>query len=174
MIKNAFNITLILVLCILAVSAQGKVSCELAAFVNDPSSGVNVRSGPGLNNRILKTIPRDQGGTLVLIAGASGDWLKISSAVNSNRVRVFSGTGWVHAPLLSVKTRGGGDETVPFYRNPRTETESIGSIRPELDVNVMGCSGDWIKVLIPQRGTEAIPAWLPFGSFCGSPWEDCD
>lgn len=157
-----------------AAIAQKEESCDLAAYVADPHSGVNVRAAAGTDSRILKTIPRDPGGTLVFIDGSKGDWLKISRAVNSKKTHVFSGVGWVYAPLFFVKTRGDDDDLVMYYRNPRTETEELGSIRSDLDVLVQGCSGDWIKVLIPQRGTEGIPAWMPRGSFCGSPWEDCE
>lgn len=156
-----------------SVLAQNETKCEIAAFVADPGSGVNVRKGANLRSSIVKTIPRDPGGTLVFIDGSKGEWLKISRAVNSKKANVFSGLGWVHAPLLFVKTRGDGDDLVLYYRNPRTETEEMGSIRTGLEVLVLGCSGDWIKVLIPQRGTEGIPAWMPNGAWCGSPWEDC-
>jgi hypothetical protein len=154
--------------------AQNEAKCDIAAFVADPASGVNVRARAGLSSKIIKTIPRDSGGTLVFIDGSKGDWMKISRAVNSKKTHVFSGVGWVHAPLFFVKTRGDGDDLVMYYRNPRTETEEMGRIRSGLEVLVQGCSGDWINVLIPQRGTEGFPAWLPHGSFCGSPWEDCE
>ncbi len=166
--------TLAILLSVGCVKAQSETECDIAAFVADPNSGVNVRSGDGIGNSVLKTIPRDPKGTLVFFKGSKGDWLKISRAVSSKRQTVFSGTGWVHAPLLAVKTRGTADELIMYYRNPRTETEELGSIRPGLEVLVQGCSEDWLRVLIPRRGTEGIKAWLPFGSFCGSPWEDCD
>jgi hypothetical protein len=117
----------------------------------------------------VKTIPRDPAGTLVFIEGSKGEWLKVSRAVNSKKTTVFSGVGWVHAPLLFVKTRGDGDDLVLYYRNPRTETEEMGSIRAGLEVLVQGCSGDGVKVLIPKRRTEGTPAWLPFGSFLQQP-----
>lgn len=153
---------------------QSASKCDLAAFVPDPDSGVNVRSGAGTATSILQTIPRDPDGILVFFNRSKGHWLKISRAVDSKRRTVFSGTGWVYAPLLAVKTRGKEEDLVMYYRNPRTETEELGSIRPGLDVLVQGCSEDWIKVLIPKRGTEGLSAWLPHGSFCGSPWEHCD
>jgi uncharacterized protein YraI len=152
---------------------QKETACEIAAFVADPSSGVNVRSGAGANNSVITTIPKDAGGTLIFIDGAKGDWLKISSAVNSKKTRVFSGTGWVHAPLFFVKTSSKNNALVNYYRTPNLRSEKLGSIRSELEVSLMGCSGDWVKVLIPMRGTEGIEGWLARGSWCGSPWEDC-
>ncbi len=171
--KFVQQITLVLTVLSGSVLAQSETKCDVAAFVADRHSGVNVRDGAGLNNKIVKTIPRDAGGTLVFIEGSKGEWLKISRAVSAKRVTVFSGVGWVHAPLLFVRTRGGGDDLVLYYRNPRTETEEIGSIRTGLDVVVMGCSGDWMKVLIPKRGTKGVTGWMPTGAWCGSPWEDC-
>lgn len=156
-----------------AVKAQKEVSCEIAAFVANPASGVNVRSGSGLNHKILKTIPRDSGGTLIFIEGAKGDWLKISSAVNAKKTKVFSGVGWVHAPLLAIKTSSKNDDLIDYYETPDSRKEKLGNIRSGFDLNLLGCSGDWIKVSIPMRGTEGVEGWLPRGSWCGSPWEDC-
>ncbi len=172
-LKSVF--TLLVIFCVTAQAAAQRVElCDLAAYVADPLSGVNVRTGAGLSSKIVRTIPKDRAGTLIFVTGSKGDWLRISKAVNSKKTAVFEGSGWVYAPLLFVKTRGDGDDLVMYYRNPRTETEDMGSIRTGLEVLVQGCSGDWVKVLIPKRGTEGTPAWLPFGSFCGSPWEDCD
>lgn len=170
---RAFFLTVIFLTGPGLASAQALDRCDVAAFVTDPNSGVNVRADAGRKFGIVTTIPRDSRGTLVFISGSKDDWLMISRAVNSKKTTVFSGVGWVHAPLVSVKSSAAGDDLVLYYRRPRTETEAMGVVRSGLEVTVLGCSGDWIKILIPVRGTEGTPAWLPHGSYCGSPWEDC-
>ena len=89
--------------------------------------------------------------------------------------RCRSIVGGVYAPLLFVITRGNSSkDPVSYYRTPRRAAQEVGMIRGGLEVSVLGCSGVSIEVLIPRRGTEGVPAWMPRGSFCGSPWEDCD
>jgi hypothetical protein len=154
-------------------AAQTEVACETAGFSADPMSRINVREGAGTGHRVIKTLPRDPGGTLVFINGARGDWVKISSAVNSKKTRIFSGTGWVHAPLLSTRTSSRNDDLIDYFLTPDRKSEKIGSIRSEFDLNLMGCSGSWVRVAVPLRGTDGVKAWLPRGSYCGSPWEDC-
>lgn len=87
-------------------AGKNATTCQFAAFITDPTSGVFVRAGAGADNAVIKTIPEDSGGTLVFIEVARGDWLKISSAVNSTKTKVFSGKGWIYAPLVSVKLAG--------------------------------------------------------------------
>jgi hypothetical protein len=156
------------------VFGQRETACVSAAFVADPDRDVTIRSGAGPNHKTLETIPRDPDGTTVIIDGSKGDWLKISRAVNSRKTAVFDGTGWVHASLLSVKTRGKGNELVEYYGSAGTETEAVvvGNIRAGLEVILQGCSGVWVKVLVPAPGTEGKAGWLPHTSYCGSLWDD--
>ncbi|MBI3273054.1 MAG: penicillin-insensitive murein endopeptidase [Planctomycetes bacterium] len=59
------------------------------------ASGLNVRSGPGLNFHVITTLAH---GTHVNTTGQSGSWTKIDSPVN----------GWVYSAYLSSGSGGGG------------------------------------------------------------------
>lgn len=177
--KTPAALFLVLALPLLA-TAQTETACELAAFVSDPSSGVRVRAGAGTDERVLQTIPADKNGTLVFIAGSRGDWLKISSAVNSRRKKVFSGTGWIYAPLVSVRLagyEGFKSGKMKIYRTPDRAGETIDFTDFGITAEVYGCQGDWFKVRLPVTGTGTgdikLFGWVTAGSFCGSPWEDC-
>jgi hypothetical protein len=156
-------------------SEKSVTACDVAAFVADTSSGVNIRQSSGTDKKILKTIPADSGGTLVFINGSRGKWLRITSAVNTKKEKIFEGTGWVYAPLLAVNLIGGEDDLVDFYEKPSTTPASDDSIRPAFNPFLMlGCSGDWIQLSVPVRGVETgEPGWFPRGSYCGTPWGDC-
>jgi uncharacterized protein YraI len=156
------------------ILGQKETNCAAAAFVADPSVSVDVRSGPGSDFKVLRKIPRDPAGTSVIIDGSKGVWIKISRAINSKKIAVFSGTGWVQASLLSVKTRGEGKELHAYYGSAGTETAAVvtGSLGAGLMVTLQGCSGVWVKALIPTPGTEKKIGWLPHTSYCGSLWDD--
>lgn len=171
--RRTFLLFALLTLGVTSAAAQTEVSCETAGFSADPMSGINVREGAGTGHRVINTLSRDSGGTLVFINGAKGDWLKISSAVNSKKARIFVGIGWVYAPLLSTRTSSRNDELIEYFQAPDPKSEKLGSIRSEFELNLTGCSGSWVKVTVPLRGTDGVEAWLPRGSYCGSPWEDC-
>ncbi len=155
-------------------SGQKEIACATAALVADANTGVDVRSGAGANSKILKTIPPEAAGTTVIIDGSKGGWIKISRATNSRKIVVFSGIGWVRASQLLVKTRSESTDAVEFYGSAGTETEAVvaGTVRAGLDVILQGCSGVWLKVLLPEQGTDGRPGWLPHTSYCGSHWDD--
>lgn len=173
-----------LILLITALSAaafgQNETDCELAAFVADPASGINIRADAGLEYGIVTKIPADENGTLVMIEGARGDWLKISSAINSKKTKVFSGTGWIYAPLVSVRLpgyEGFQQGKMKVYRSPNESSEKINYTSFGINAEVHGCQGDWFKVRLPVTGTGVsgynLFGWVTSGGFCGSPWEDC-
>ena len=161
--------------------SNGETKCELAAFVSDPASGVNIRSDAGTNFKVVKTIPADRAQTLVFIGGAKGDWLKITSAVNSKKTKVFSGTGWIHAPLLSVRLsgyEGFKSGKMKIYESPDRASPLLDYSSFGIDVPVETCQDDWFKVRLPVTGThlsgQKVFGWVTRGAFCGSPWEDCN
>lgn len=152
---------------------QAETRCEIAAFVANPLSGVRVRSHADADSTVVGRLPPDPGGTLVFINGAKNGWMKVSSAINAAGTNVFNGAGWIHGPLLFVRANGPNDRLVRYHASPGDRDEFIGSIRAGLEVSLLGCTEDWVNVLIPVRGTDGTEGWLPRGAWCASPWEDC-
>lgn|SRR5690606_33623385 len=153
--------------------AQSATECDVAAFVANPYGTVEIHADADVSSPIVGKLPPSPGGTLVLLKGARKDWINVASAVDATRTRVFDGAGWIHAPQLAVRTIDPHDDLVPFHASPDRKSEILGSLRAELDVNLLACSDDWMKIVVPVRGGEDLEGWLPRGSWCGSPWEDC-
>jgi hypothetical protein len=165
--------SILLAACTTPALAQAETACEMAAFVANTDSGVRIRAEADLKAPIVGRLPANAGGTLVFIQGARNGWLKVTSAIDASKTRVFTGTGWIHAPLLAVRTFSRDDSLVDYHASPDRQSDALGSLRAELDVNLLGCSGDWVKVAVPMRGGADTEGWLPHGAWCGSPWEDC-
>ncbi|HSK71316.1 MAG TPA: SH3 domain-containing protein [Pyrinomonadaceae bacterium] len=159
----------------ISVFAQTETKCDVPAFVTDPSSGVNVRAGAGKDSKIVKTVPKDEGRTMFDVVGSKGDWLKVAYAVNSKNENVFSGTGWVHAPLLGVKEKL---NKYKVFESPTTKSKRIDIGLFEHILPLAGCKGEWVKVQLPVTGTDVSEikrtGWMPPGSHCGNPWMECD
>ena len=159
----------------LAVNGQKENACDLAAFVSDPSSGVNVRSEPGTGAKILKTVPKDEDKTLFSIIGSKGDWVKVNYANDSKNKTVFKGVGWIHAPLLSVTEKRNKYKVFksPDLKSKRIDIGLLGHFLP-----IESCSGEWVKVSLPVTGTGVgdikVFGWMPAGTYCGNPWIECD
>lgn len=75
-----------------------KNKCNVTAFINIKSGGLNVRDSASKDGGIIETIPFDKEGTLAHIIADSGDgsgWLQINKAETVRTQNVFSGKGWV-------------------------------------------------------------------------------
>lgn len=166
----------VIIFCSPAIYGQKAESCAVTAFVGDAASAVNIRANAGEEFGIAGKLPPDKSGTLVFVNGSKGDWLKISSAINSNG-RVFDGTGWIYAPLLSVKLPN-EVENLKVYKTPNESGERINYTSFGISVEIHGCQGNWYKARLPVTGTGVsdlkIFGWLPPDAYCGSPWANCD
>ena len=166
----------IFIFCSSAIYAQKIDSCAVTAFVGDSAGSVTIRADAGTEYGIVGNIPRDESGTLVFIDGSRGDWLKIRSATNSDG-QVFDGTGWIYAPLLSVKLPN-DVENLKVYKSPGESSERINYTSFGISVEIHGCQDNWYKVRLPVTGTGILDyklfGWLPPDAYCGSPWANCD
>lgn len=173
--KNAFFVSLVLLICFSAANAQKEIACDIPAFVTDPSSGVNVRSGAGKNFKILKSVPRDKGKTMFFVTASKGDWVKVSYAVNSKNETAFEGTGWVFAPLLSVTEKR---NQYAVFKSPSRKSIKIEIGLYKHILPLYGCQDEWVKVRLPVTGTNIGDVlslgWMPTGTHCGNPWLTCD
>ncbi len=157
--------------------AQAEIKCEMIAFVTDPDSVVELRSGPGKQHPVVKVIPKDPGRSTFSIVGSDNGWLKVTSVNDSGlpSKKIFSGVGWALASDLAVT------ELRQYYRvfelpsetSPRIDISLFDAILP-----LKGCKDRWVKVQLPVTGTGTASTpgsgWLPDGSWCGDPAYDCE
>lgn len=126
----------------------------MASFVNADSSKtgtitgstVNLRSKPDIESKILDKLSK---GTLVLVLNTKGDWCNVLYEGNS---------GWISSDYISVKQI----KTVRAYitgnkvnlrTGSTTKSDSLGYLYKGAEIDVMGKSGDWFKI-ISERGTK--------------------
>ncbi len=127
-------------------SAEGATTGTIK--LNDPSSSLNIRSGPDTSKSVIGTVSH---GTVVGILGTSGKWYKIS----------YNGTiGYVRGDFLTPGASGGstsgtGTGTITLHdpssslnvrSGPSTSTGVVGSLAHGTVVQIAGKSGDWYKI----------------------------
>lgn len=151
---------------------QTETRCEITAYVADPDpNGLNVRSGAGTNFKVIKTIPKDNDGTIVEIVSSSGSWMKISSARNAEGETVFSGSGWVYAPNLATSVPENNIKH-KAYLSADKKSKVVSAITENTEYRLKSCKGSWVEVSI-GKGSELISGWLPPESQCGNPMTNC-
>ncbi|MBD1836911.1 SH3 domain-containing protein [Coleofasciculus sp. FACHB-64] len=144
----------------LSVLAQpvNEKKCDISAVVIDKDpQGLNVRSGPSSNSRILGKIPTYES---VDIIASSGNWVKITNAFRE--IGGFQGTGWVFLPMLGTSTRGYETNGVNLYVSPSQQSRKIARVPRRTDVKLIGCQGEWAE--IEYRG---VKGWLKSDDQCG-------
>ena len=142
------------------------VSCDVRAFVIDRDPvGLNVRSGPGKTYKVIGNLPNQEvEGIGVHITGASGEWVRIDSAVEEGgqQERIFfKGKGWVYAPLLRVEGMAITDGGTNLYQEMTTKSRVIIRVPGGDDaVIVRGCRGRWMYVEYKKKRGWAAPDTL--------------
>jgi SH3-like domain-containing protein len=146
-------------------------ACNVEAYVVDPDpKGLNVRDAPGVGGRVVAVIPSDVDGTVVHLAASSANgWVQIDRAETIGGTVVFENKkGWVSGNMLATETRGYGTRGVRLYAAAR-KGSAVGTVPPENEVRVAGCSGDWIKVRYKN-----LNGWLQPEDQCPNPVTTCN
>jgi len=129
----------------LSVFLMSAAAVSAAEFVNVLNDGVNLRSGPGTNYRVLYELPH---GYPLKVVDRKGEWLKVSDFENDS--------GWIFKKLVAntghviVKAE---EANVRF--GPGTNTKRIGSVAREVILEQIERRRDWVKVKHPQ-----IEGWI--------------
>lgn len=152
----------------LAAQAAWCQPCEGHAYRADSDPrGTRIRATPG-GSVILRAMPHDEDGSIVELAESSGNWLRIrgfetlSSGV-SERV-----DGWVHGPLMAVRTAHPRGAAVALHARPEPGAAVQAEIASDTELPLRGCRGLWRRV---QAG--ARTGWLAPGSYCWTPVSTC-
>jgi SH3-like domain-containing protein len=156
-------------------SKDGPVAaCDVRAYVIDRDpAGLNVRSGPAKNSKIIGNLPNQKvEGIGVHITGSSGDWVRIDLAVEEGGEQeqtFFKGAGWVYSSLLGVSgmaiTNGGTN----LYQEANTKSRIVARIPGgDDDVIVRGCRGRWLYVEYKK-----IKGWAAPDTLCANSLTTC-
>ncbi len=134
---------------VLLAASPPVTACQTAAYVIDPDpKGLNVRSGPGSQNKLLATLPTVQAEPAVKVdvqvTGFSQGWLRISQAYDLYRKPLLKQAGWVHAPLLGTSTRTSPNRKVSLYSSPGAK--AVAQIPDLSQVSILSCKGNWLEV----------------------------
>lgn len=146
-----------------------KNKCNVTAFINIKSGGLNVRDSASKDGGIIETIPFDKEGTLAHIIADSGDgsgWLQINKAETVRTQNVFSGKGWVFSDLLAI-TIIGESGRVKLYESDK-HSEVLTTIPVNTEVTLFGCDGK--RALVHYKD---FYGWIEPENQCGSPATLC-
>lgn len=149
-------------------SASNQRSCKIGAYIIDKDpKGLNVRSEPNSQSKIIDTLPTNNLGLIVDINAVQGDWVQLSKAQSPGKLE-FQGNGWVYTQLLGTSTRGYGTNGVSVYDSANTQAKAIGRIPSQRNVKLLSCDRDW--ALVEYQG---LKGWIEPESQCGNPLTTC-
>ncbi len=151
-------------------SASPSIPCELSAYVIDQDpNGVNVRSEPGSNEKIIGNLPTQTEGVMVDITACQGKWVQITNAISDGGNKVeFQGKGWVYASSLGAATTEHETNGTPLYAQSDKNSKILSKLPPNRTVKLLGGSGPWMEVEY-----EGMRGWLGQYDYCPNPWTSC-
>lgn len=148
--------------------ASSQRSCQISAYVIDKDpKGLNVRSGPGSDSKIIGTLPANTLAVIVDLKASQGDWVQLNKAQGPER-REFQGSGWVYAPLLGTSTRGYATKSVSVYSSANTQSQVVGTIPSQRGTKLLSCDRDW--ALVEYDG---LKGWIAPEAQCPNPLTTC-
>ncbi len=154
------------------VAAAPVVPCDVNAYVvEEDENGLNVRSGPGKEQKVIAVLTgTDQDEQVVHITGISGNWVRISTAEALDGKSLFKGTGWVFASKLgtSVRPDGKGAYEARLYEEPNIKSPVVGKIPAEDGTVILSCKGKWVQVK-----NDKLKGWLSPEGQCPNPVTTC-
>jgi len=148
--------------------ASSQRTCQISAYVIDKDpKGLNVRTNPGNDSKIIGNLPTDTLAVIVTLTAAQGNWVQLSKAQGAKKIE-FQGSGWVYAPLLGTSTRGYATKSVSVYPNANTQSAAIGRIPSQRGTKLLSCDRSWALVEY-----EGLKGWIEPESQCSNPLTTC-
>jgi hypothetical protein len=125
-------------------------AAPMKAYVGDKDpSGLNVRSGPGMDYPILTTLPTDRT-VVVTITGSTGGWFRIDYVWICNKTSVTRTplVGWVSGALLQLPVDY--EAGLPLLSDPRNDAAIVTVVPEGAHLTLSGCGCGvycgWLKV----------------------------
>jgi|GEM_PF-5529436 len=146
--------------------------CDCAVYVAEPDpKGLAVRSGPGDDKPVVKTLARY---TKVYVTRSVGEWMRINTLTEDGCPG--EPIGWTYGHLLAARARSSeisypipewdSSGNVLVFAEPINSSAVVTKIPPNTEVTVLGCWKGFLR--IEYKGAEG---WLP--SYCGDPFNEC-
>ncbi len=149
-------------------AASSQQTCQIRAYVIDKDpQGLNVRSGPGNDSKIIGNLPTNTIGVIVNLTASQGDWVQLSKAESPGKI-AFQGSGWVYGQLLGTSTRGYNTKSVLVYADPSTQSSEIGRIPSARSAKLLSCDQSWALVEY-----EGLKGWIAPDAQCPNPLSTC-
>ncbi|MBW4577590.1 MAG: SH3 domain-containing protein [Aphanothece sp. CMT-3BRIN-NPC111] len=144
-------------------------ACNIFAYVIDKDpQGVNVRSGPGVNYKIIGKLPTTTDEASAELVASQRGWVQLGKVESEPNIQLQGNGGWVAASLLGTSTRGYETKSVNIYANATTQSRAVGRIPARTDLKLLGCNGSWAKV--EYKG---IVGWLAREEQCATRLTTC-
>ncbi len=136
-----------------------EASTSTAAYIN--ADGVNFRTGPSTKHAAQGQLSK---GTAVTVTGSSGSWYKLTVDSTGKSGYVFkryvtpgtagASTASPTAPSAPTTEQAGyvNGASVHFRSGPSTKYKSLGLLRRNSAVTVLGVSGNWYKIRVDATG----------------------
>jgi len=175
MLRRVFWLNLLVLMLLSgAAGAQEEANCGVEGWIIDKDpKGTNVRNQPGVNGKIIATLPHksnaDDDLITVYITGYSNGWLRIGLAETINGDSVFDDIGWISAKMVVTGTKGSKNYMSPvnLYSQPNTKRK-IGTVPAEVNVQIVGFSCGWVKISYQKK-----TGWIRTENICGNPVTTC-
>ncbi len=153
------------------VTAQSHAGCDVWAYVVDKDpKGMNIRQTPK-NGKVISRIAKDTG---IHIVGAKNGWLKIDFWENGEGVQTkLKKGGWVYGKLVATSIRGYEEGGTNVYMAPSNSSTSNGKFLAEMEVNLLGCQGEWLQVEGKAVDGSTAKGWLEPEEQCPTPFTTC-
>jgi len=144
--------------------------CQTQAYVIDQDpSGLNVRTEPNSESKVIGTLPLY---TEVDVVNYQGNWLLVSAIDPELQGVEFQEEGWVYASLMGLNVRGYGSGSVSLYAEPDTTSKELGQVASSSAVTFVSCDGEWVKVRQKVR-QDILEGWLEPDQQCAAALTSC-
>jgi SH3-like domain-containing protein len=138
-------------------------------MIDKDPKGLNVRSEPGSNEKIIGNLPTQTVGVMVDITACQGKWVQITNAISDGGNKVeFQGKGWVYASLLGAATTEHETNGTSLHAKADKNSKILSKLPPNRTVKLLGGSGTWMEVEY-----EGVRGWLAQDDYCPNPWTSC-
>jgi len=170
-----FRIAVCILVSLVSVAAEAKTrACNVNGYsIDKDPNGLNVRSGPGGGHAVITSLRRAENGWPHLhITGASGNWLRIDTAIEGmdpDGNALFRGVGWVHNSLVATASKGYETGSIPLHARPDPASAASGRVPREEDIRILSCSGQWI-----YGGFRNRRGWVAPNDHCPTPETTCN
>lgn len=160
--------------------ACGSCDCEVTVYVQNVD-GIPVYVKPDKGSDVLRNVRANKPGSrndcdteysFLTITGYKDGWYKISSVEGCDNC-AFKNGGWINGVQLLSSVRGYGGRGAAAYTKASKDSEIFNMFQGEVEVELLGCEGEWILINAMDKEGESITGWLEPWQQCPNPYTTC-